>query len=318
MKRPFRGLGCAMERASLGFAMKRPFRGRDGGGVASLGFAIKRPFRGLAGGLSGALPVRAARAARGRSARLAAPGAPPGLRPGWREPTRSTAEPTAARAENRAQPRRARGCRLGASFGKAPRLRGAETAGVLGLRGDRRSARIVRRPPERTDCAETSGAHGLCGDLRSARRGPRAASARSAGAAWGNAVDLVVSADRPRMGPAATEGPQAGEPKAPRQGPEAERIRQPSPREALAFCFPPSEGERIRQPFPKGGACVPLSSTRGRKNPATIRQGRARLRRALAPIFLFTRARPVCYPSPCHPARRGSGRCAPEATRKYP
>ena len=180
------------------------------GGMASRGFAMQRPFRGLVvaglpllasrcGGLSGALPVRAARAARGRSARLAAPGAPPGLRPGWREPTRSTAEPTAVRAENRAPPRRARGCRLGAGFGLVPRLRGAETAGVHGLRGDRRSA----------------------------RRGPRVANARSAGAAWGNAVDLVVSADRPRMGPAATEGPQAGEPKAPRQGPEDHRRKQP-------------------------------------------------------------------------------------------
>ncbi len=202
------------------------FPGPGWGRAASLGFAMERPFRGLA--VAGRPALRAA--------------APPGLRPLGRHP--ACGRDGGSRPDRLPNPpRRAR---------KTARSRGGPAgAGSVPASGRRRGF-AERRPPARTDCAETAGAHGLRGDRRCARRGPRAAIARSAGAAWGNAVDPVVSADRPRMGPAATEGPQAGEPKASRQGPEGERIKQPSPKEALAPHFPPPEGERIRQPSAKG------------------------------------------------------------------
>ena len=198
------------------------------GGMASRGFAMQRPFRGLVvaglpllasrcGGLSGALPVRAARAARGRSARLAAPGAPPGLRPGWREPTRSTAEPTAARAEPRAAaagPRVQARCRL---------REGAEAS----RSGDRRRARIARRSPVRTERAPR-------GDRaeRGSRVGERSRSGRLRRSAPHGAGGHRGAASRGAEGP--------------RQGPEDHRRKQPRSKGKPCERVPGARGTAVR------------------------------------------------------------------------
>ena len=171
---------------------------------------MERPFRGLA--------------AAGRPALRAA--APPGLRPLGRHPacgrdggSRPDRLPNPPRrARNRAQPRRARGCRLCA--GSVPPSR-------------RRRGFAARRPPERTERAPR-------GDRaeRGSRVGERSRSGRFRRSAPHGAGGYRGAASRGAEGP--------------RQGPEDERIRQPSPREVLAFCFPPPEGERIRQPSAKG------------------------------------------------------------------
>ena len=226
--------------------------------VASLGFAMERPCRGLA--VAGCLPwLRDGEAFPGpcRGGAVRARCARPlrhGLRPlgrhpacgrdGGNRPDRLPNPPR--RARNRAQPRRARGCRLCAGFGSAPRLRGAETTGSHGLRGDRRIARIARRPPERTERAPR-------GDRaeRGSRVGERSRSGRLRRSAPHGAGGYRGAASRGAEGP--------------RQGPEDERIRQPSPREVLAFCFPPSTAEpTAARAEPRAAAAGPRVKARCR------------------------------------------------------
>ena len=279
--------------------MERPYRGlaaagclpwlRDGEALPGLCRAGCLPWLRDEEAFPGPCRGGAVRAARGRSARLAAPGAPPGLRPGWREPTRSTAEPTAARAEPRAA---AAGPRVQALC----RLRvGAEAS----RRGDRRIARIARRPPERTERAPR-------GDRaeRGSRVGFGSRSGRLRRSAPHGAGGYRGAASRGAEGP--------------RQGPEDERIRQPFTKGARLhpiFLHPRTkesgnhpQGRCLRSAF-----LHPRAKESGNHPP----RARAALPRA-CPIFPFTRARPLCYPSRRSPARRGSGRHAPDQTRKSP
>ena len=181
---------------------------------------MKRPCRGLA--VAGRPALRAA--------------APPGLRPlgrhpacgrdGGNRPDRLPNPPR--RARNRAQPRRARGCRL--------------CAGSVPASGRRRGF-AARRSPVRTDCAEIAGAYGE-GPARRARgaREPRGGtqsiwSSPPIGPAWGRRL--------PR-------GRKPGSRRPPGKAPRTKESGNHPQGEVLAFCFPPPEGERIRQPSTKG------------------------------------------------------------------